>query len=134
MAILSLKSRGLALAQYVLLQVRQYIIGKASTVQLFLSCHSSTHAIWIASSFFSFEFFGSSLKPSRPVTHLCRSVNRTVIGSMSGNLSARAIAMSSVDVQVNDLFILDFLDAFVFQRLCNRGIHDQLRQMHCCLA
>src|SRR5262245_42673028 len=88
----------------------------------------------MASSFFSFEFLGSSLKPSRLVTHLCRSVNRTVIGSTSGNLSARAIAMSSVDVQVNGLFIVDFLDAFIFQRLCNCGIHDQLCQMHCCLT
>src|SRR5262245_34860464 len=39
-----------------------------------LSFHSSYHAICIASSFFSFEFLGSSLKLSKAVTHLCRSV------------------------------------------------------------
>src|SRR5215471_17182340 len=94
------------------------------------SCHSSYQAIWIASSFFSLEFFGSSLKPSRLVTHLKRSVKRTVNGSVSGNLSARAMAMSSVVVHVNALLIFDFPHAFVLERPRNCSIHDQFRQMH----
>src|SRR5215475_14319335 len=84
----------------------------------------------MASNFFSFEFLGSSLKPSRPTTHLWRSVNRTVSGSTSGNLSAKAIAMSSVVVHVNDLLIVDFPHTLVLQRLCNRRVHDHLCQMH----
>src|SRR5215471_20761497 len=98
------------------------------------SCHSSYQAIWIASSFFSLEFFGSSLKPSRLVTHLKRSVKRTVNGSVSGNLSARAMAMSSVVIHVNDLLIFDFPHALVLQRLRYRRVHDELCKVHGCIA
>src|SRR6188474_112610 len=83
----------------------------------------------MASSFFSFEFFGSSLKPSSATTHLWRSVNRTVIGSVSGNLSASAIAMSSVVVQVK-LVIFDFPHTLILQRPSDRRIHDELGEVH----
>src|SRR4029079_9952289 len=62
------------------------------------SFHSSYQAIWMASSFGSFELFGSSSNPSRCITLSRRSVNLTVRGSSSGKRSTRAIPMSSASV------------------------------------
>jgi len=45
------------------------------------SFHSSYHAIWMASNTFSLDPSGLPSKPSRSMTHLCMSVNRTVSGS-----------------------------------------------------
>src|SRR5215471_13925704 len=55
----------------------------------------------MASSFASLDPAGSPLKPASSVIHLCISVNRTVSGSVSGYLSASAIAMSSKLSQLN---------------------------------
>src|SRR5215207_3201024 len=52
----------------------------------------------MASSFGSFELFGSSSNPSRCITLSRRSVKRTVRGSIAGNRSASAIAMSSASI------------------------------------
>src|SRR2546423_14595384 len=49
----------------------------------------------MASSLVSLEAAGSPEKPGSSVIHLCMSVNRTVSGSVCGNLSVRPIAMSS---------------------------------------
>src|SRR6266850_8290951 len=59
---------------------------------------SSIHAVWIASSIFSPQRFGSSSKSSSSLTHLNRSVKRTVSGSTPGYFSERAMAISSVSV------------------------------------
>src|SRR5262245_9446962 len=59
------------------------------------SLNSSYHAIWIASSFGSFDALGSSSKPERAITRSRRSVNRIVNGSTPGNFSTRARPMSS---------------------------------------
>src|SRR5438034_4895669 len=48
----------------------------------------------------SFDAFGSSEKPGSSVTWWCRSVNRTVSGSVSGYRSLRAIAISPASLQV----------------------------------
>src|SRR6267378_2123038 len=55
----------------------------------------------MASSLASLEAAGSPEKPWSPVIHLCMSVKRTVSGSVSGNLSVRAMAMSSKLSQPN---------------------------------
>src|SRR5260370_21953738 len=65
------------------------------------SWNSSCQAIWMASSLDSLEAAGSPEKPGSSVIHLWRSVKRTVRGSVSGNLSARPIAMSSKLSQPN---------------------------------
>src|SRR2546421_363279 len=49
----------------------------------------------MASSLVSLEAAGSPEKPGSSVIHLCMTVNRTVSGSVCGNLSVRPIAMSS---------------------------------------
>ncbi len=49
-----------------------------------LSFHSSSHAIWMASRIFSFDDLGSPENPGRARIHWCKSVNRTVRGSISG--------------------------------------------------
>src|SRR6202046_4263211 len=54
----------------------------------------------MASSLGSFDFVGSSAKPSSSVTYLCRSVKRTVKGSRSGNFSCNWIPISSASFQV----------------------------------
>src|SRR5580700_3460101 len=54
----------------------------------------------MASSFASFDFAGSSAKPSSSVTYLCRSVKRTVNGSKSGYFSCSWIPISSASLQV----------------------------------
>ena len=59
---------------------------------------SSIQVCWIASRTFSPERFGSSSKPGNSSTQLCRSVNRTVVGSTSGWASTSAIAMSRMSV------------------------------------
>src|ERR1700690_2434579 len=53
----------------------------------------------MASSFPSFESFGSPVNPANSVTHLYRSVKRTVSGSRSGNFSESWIPISSVSSQ-----------------------------------
>src|SRR5277367_540912 len=70
-------------------------------LQLFRSSNSSCHAIWMASSLLSLEAAGSPEKPGSSVIHLCMSVKRTVSGSVSGNLSVKPIAMSSMLSQPN---------------------------------
>src|SRR5258708_25331758 len=55
----------------------------------------------MASSFASLEAAGSLEKRGSAVIHLCMSVKRTVRGSVPGNLSVRAIAMSSKLSQPN---------------------------------
>src|SRR5215471_15532764 len=55
----------------------------------------------IASSFDSFDPAASPAKPGSSVIHLCMSVKRTVSGSVSGYLSASAIAISSKLSQPN---------------------------------
>src|SRR5215472_13443256 len=55
----------------------------------------------MASSLPSLDAAGSPLNPVNSVIHLCMSVNRTVSGSVSGYLSASAIAMSSKLSQPN---------------------------------
>src|SRR5262249_9609158 len=62
------------------------------------SLNCSYQAIWIASSFGSFDFFGSSSKPSSASTRSRRSVKRSVSGSSPGNFSASASAMSSASI------------------------------------
>src|ERR1700722_1279683 len=54
----------------------------------------------MASSFASFDFAGSSAKPSSSVTYLCRSVKRTVYGSRSGYFSCSCMPISSASLQV----------------------------------
>src|ERR1700722_5187077 len=54
----------------------------------------------MASSFASFDFAGSSAKPSSSVTYLCRSVKRTVYGSRSGYFSCSWMPISSASLQV----------------------------------
>ena len=66
--------------------------------RLLASLHSSYHAIWIASSFGSFDVFGSSSKSSSASTRSRRSVKRTVSGSTPGNFSTSAMPMSSASV------------------------------------
>ena len=51
------------------------------------SSYSSCHAVWIASRIPSLDFAGSPTNPGNCTTHLCRSVNRTEYGSVSGNIS-----------------------------------------------
>src|SRR6267143_834065 len=65
------------------------------------SRNSSCQAIWMASSLASLEAAGSPEKPGSSVIHLCMSVKRTVSGSVSGNLSVRAMATSSKLSQPN---------------------------------
>src|SRR5215472_3269922 len=55
----------------------------------------------MASSLDSLDPAGSPVKPGSSVTHLCMSVKRTVNGSVSGCLSASAMAISSKLSQVN---------------------------------
>src|SRR6266436_7258200 len=55
----------------------------------------------MASSLPSLEALGSPAKPGSSVIHLCMSVKRTVSGSVSGCLSVRAMAISSVLSQSN---------------------------------
>src|ERR1700678_1917845 len=54
----------------------------------------------MASSLGSFDFAGSSAKPSSSVTYLCRSVKRTVNGSKSGYFSCSWMPISSASLQV----------------------------------
>src|SRR5277367_4865991 len=77
-------------------------------LQLFRSSNSSCHAIWMASSLLSLEGAGSPEKPGSSVIHLCMSVKRTVSGSVSGNLSVRPMAMSSMfsHPNVGGIFLL----------------------------
>src|SRR5260370_26781961 len=69
--------------------------------EVWRSRNSSFQAIWMASSLASLEAAGSPEKPGSSVIHLCMSVKRTVSGSVSGNLSASPIAMSSKLSQPN---------------------------------
>src|SRR5215470_10439189 len=55
----------------------------------------------MASSLASLDLDGSPAKPGSSVIHLCMSVKRTVSGSVSGNLSVSAMAMSSKLSQSN---------------------------------
>src|SRR5215467_12435179 len=55
----------------------------------------------MASRFDSLDQAVSPVKPVSSVIHLCMSVKRTVSGSVSGYLSASAIAMSSKLSQLN---------------------------------
>src|SRR5262245_9874689 len=55
----------------------------------------------MASSFASLDAAASPVNPVNSVIHLCMSVKRTVSGSVSGYLSANALAMSSKLSQPN---------------------------------
>lgn len=72
----------------------------------FASRHSSSQAIWMASSFGSVEAFGSSRKSGKAQTQACRSVKRTFSGSRSGNFSWRRTPKSSASVHFNVCGIL----------------------------
>src|SRR5215471_4397420 len=67
---------------------------------------------------------GSSSKSSSSVIHLCRSVNRTVAGSRSGNFSWSAYAISSSVLQFNSAIGLA-----PFERPSHGGADDHLRQL-----
>src|SRR6516164_4408282 len=55
----------------------------------------------MASSLDSLDPAGSPAKPGSSIIHLCMSVKRTLSGSVSGYLSASAMARSSKSSQVN---------------------------------
>src|SRR5438309_1077638 len=89
------------------------------------SRYSSSQAIWIASSLPSFDAFGSSSNSSSSVTQRCRSVNRTLSGSVSGNFSCSAIPRSSASSQLSVIAVLNLL---ADQHLLHDPVHRQLGQ------
>src|SRR5438874_1282070 len=83
----------------------------------------------MASSLVSLEAAGSPEKPGSSVIHLCMSVNRTVSGSVCGNLSVRPIAMSSRLSQPKVSGIIAGFQAFSHDDVARRAGADAAASM-----
>src|SRR5262252_4903019 len=82
----------------------------------------STQAIWMRSSLPSVEAFGSSSNPGSSTTQRCRSVKRTVSGSMSGCASISCSAMSSASSHRSAMS--EPSQRPIHHRVLDRRVHD----------